>query len=331
MRASVLTGLLLAVVTLGVTHRAHAQDQFWAQKMFEKLEHDFGTVPSDADLKYRIKFTNIYQQQVVIDNVTSSCGCTVGKPSKIVLNSQETAWLDINMDTRRFRQLKETKVYVDFSAPRPARVEVAIRAYINPDLVLRPGALEFGGVEQGVDQQLKMTLIYSGRGALITDASCKSPHVDTKLHEVRREAFAVTYELLAIVKKSAPLGELREQVMLTTTDANNPKIPILLEAKIEPEFVVTPDIVNFDKLAPGERRTINVVVRSKRPFAIEKIESEKTAGTFETRVPSDKRQVHVLPLTLIAPNESGTVSDEFTLTIAGRPAQVTFKASGKVR
>ncbi|MBS0266786.1 MAG: DUF1573 domain-containing protein [Planctomycetes bacterium] len=331
MRASVISGILLVLVAHGMSNRAVAQDPRWAQKMFEKLDHDFGTVPSDADLKYRIKITNIYKEQVVIGNVQSSCGCTAGKPSKTVLNSEETAWLEITMDTRRFRQLKETKVFVDFTAPLPTRVEVAVRAFINPDLVLRPGALEFGSIEKGVDQHLKMSLVYSGRGATIKEAVCKNPHVTTKLTLIRQEPFALTYELIATIKKSAPLGEMRDQVTLVTTDPNNPQIPVLLEARVDPEFIVTPEIVSFGNLLPGERKTINIVVRSKKPFAIAKIESEKTAGTFETRIPSDARQVHVLPLTMVAPKEAGAVADEFTVTIAGSTEPVTFKANGKVR
>ena len=127
------------------------------------------------------------------------------------------------------------------------------------------------------------------------------------------------------------MGDLRDQVTLLTTDPNNPQIPVLVEARIEPEFVVTPDVVSFGNMLPGERKEIRIVVRGKKPFAIEKIESEKTAGTFETRIPTDTKPVHVLPLTLIAPKEAGAVSDEFSVTITGSTEHVTFKAFGKVQ
>jgi len=38
----------------------------------------------------------------------------------------------------------------------------------------------------------------------------------------------------------------------------------------------------------------------------------------------------VLPLTVIAPDEPGTLTEEFTVTIAGRSEPVTFKAYGKI-
>ena len=77
---------------------------------------------------------------------------------------------------------------------------------------------------------------------------------------------------------------------------------------------------------------MNVYIRSskKQPFTIEKIESEKTAGIFETRIQKDAKEIHVLPLTFIAPKEAGPVNEEFTLTIGGSTEPVTFKAYGKV-
>ena len=59
---------------------------------------------------------------------------------------------------------------------------------------------------------------------------------------------------------------------------NNEKIelnmyPLLVEGKVESEFTVNPEVVSFGSLSPGEKKTINVVVRGRKPFAIEKIES----------------------------------------------------------
>lgn len=331
MRLKVVYGILLGIAVLAADDRAGAQDPQWAHKMFDKLEHDFGVVPSNADLKYRLKVTNKYQQTVHIADVSSSCGCTAGKPSKDTLSSEEAVWLDLSMDTRRFRGHKETTLTVTFDRPIFAQVQIPVRAFINPDVVLSPGELEFRGIAKGVDSQLKMSVVYNGRGqSIIKEAVCKNPHVVAKLATTRRDAFSDTYELAVTIKGTAPLGELRDQVTLITTDPNNPQIPVLIEARIEPEFVVTPDVVSFGNLTPGERKTINIVVRGKKPFAIEKIESEKTAGTFETRIPTDTKAVHVLPLTLIAPKEAGPVNEEFSVTITGSAEHVTFKAYGKV-
>ncbi len=309
------------------------QDPFWANKMFDKLEHDFGTVPSNSDLKHRIKITNIYKQTVHIVAVTSSCGCTVGKPSKDTLASEESANLELTMDTRRFQQFKETKVYVDIDQPIPARVEIAVKAFINPDVIINPGAAEFGSIAKGSDRLLRLAIVYNGRGiSSIKDAVCKNPNIAAKVVEIRRTPFNTSYELHVTLKGTAPLGEIRDQVLLVTDDPNNKNIPVLVDARVEPEFVVIPELVNFNTVAPGDRREMFVIIRSTRrqPFVIEKIESEKTAGTFETRIPKEAKDYHRLPLTFITPKEAGEVREEFTVTIAGTTETVAFRAYGKV-
>jgi hypothetical protein len=331
-------GLTLVVCGehLVVENRAVAQpDPLWAHKMFEKLEQDFGVVPSNADLKYRIKITNKYKETVHIAAVTPGCSCAAGKLSKDTLASEEPAYIDVTMDTRRFRGHKETKLTVTFDRPILSEVEIRVRAFINPDLLINPGAAEFGPIAKGTDRLLRLAVVYNGRGiSSIKEAVCKNPNVVAKLAEVRRDPFNanINYELHVTIKGTAPLGEIREQVMLVTDDPNNRNIPVLVEAKIEPEFVVSPELVNFGTLGPGERRELKVYIRSnkKQPFTIDKIESEKTAGTFETRIPKEAKDFHMLPLTFIAPKEPGPVTDEFTVTITGIAEPVTFKAYGKV-
>jgi hypothetical protein len=320
--------LVLAVSRAGST--AYAQEATWAEKMFEKRDHDFGVVARGADAKYRLKLTNKYQQAVHIASVTTSCGCTAAKPSKDTLASRETAYIEIVMDTRKFTHDKSSSVTVVVDQPQYAEVRIPIHAYIRTDVVLAPGGAEFGPITRGSDETRKIAIAYAGRGNWkIKDVISKNPNVTAKVVETHRDAANVNYDLQVVVKGSTPLGELRDQLTLVTDDAGNPYIPVLVEGRVEPEYVVT-DIVTFGNLTPGEKKTMNVMVRGKNPFMIEKIESEKTAAVFEVRMPLEAKKVHLVPLTLVAPTEPGTLEEEFTVTIQGSSEHVTFKARGKI-
>ena len=322
-----LCGLLLA---LGGS-AASAQDTSWADKMFEKRDHDFGVVARGADAKYRLKFTNLYQQSVHIASVTTSCGCTAAKPSKDTLASRETAYIEIVMDTRKFTHDKSSSVTIVVDQPQYAEVRIPIHAYIRTDVVLSPGGAEFGPITKGADETRKIGISYAGRGNWkIKDVVSKNPNVTAKVVETRRDGTNVNYDLSVVIKGSTPLGELRDQLTLVTDDAGNPYIPVLVEGRVEPEFVVS-DIVSFGNLVPGEKKTMNVMVRGKTPFLIEKIESEKTMAVFEVRMPQEAKKVHLVPLTLVAPAEPGSLEEDFTVTIQGRSGEhVTFKARGKI-
>jgi len=331
MRLEMTPRWLIGLLGLFCANIARGQDYGWAEQMFEKLEHDFGVVASGAEMKHRLRITNKYQQKVHIVGIATSCGCTAAKPAKDTLASGESAYIDITMNTRKVINHKEIKLTVTFDQPKFAQAVVRVKAFINPDVLLNPGEADFGSVYKGTDKRLRMALIYNGKGrSTITSLVCKNPNLEAKLVPVRQDGAVVHYELHVTLKASAPLGELRDQLVLVTDDPASPHIPVMVEARVEAEYSVTPELVSFGNLAPGERKTINVFVRGKEAFTIEKIESEKTAGTFETRLPKDARTLHVLPLTMIAPAEGGIVNEEFTVTIAGREDPITFKVYGKV-
>lgn len=326
---TVMKRALAGIVLTAAAGTAQAQD--WAEKMFEKTNHDFGVVARGADARYRLMITNKYAPAVHISDVRTSCGCTAAKPSKDTLASRETAYIEIVMDTRKFTHLKESSVTVVFDQPQPAEVRIPIKAYIRTDVVLTPGGVEFGAITKGNDQERKVSIAYAGRGNWsIKNVVTKNPNITAKVVETSRSGINVNYDLLVSVKGNAPVGELRDQLTLITDDAGNPQIPVLVQGRVEAEYTVTPEVVSLGNMTPGETKTVNVVVRGRKPFAIEKIESEKTTGTFEVRLPQESKQIHVLPLTVTAPAEPGTLNEQFSVKINGTEEQITFKAFGKI-
>jgi len=323
--------LLCAATLLLGAGQTFAQDAGWANQLFEVPRHDFGVVAKGADVKYRLKLTNPHNFAVHIANVTTSCGCASAKPpANTTINPRETAYIDVSMDTIRFEHQKNSNVIVMFDAPWVQDVRIPVAAYIRADVVLTPGSAEFGSVPMGSQPQRKIMIQYAGRHEWsVRDVINKSQNLDVKLTETGRGGGRVTYELLVTLRSSAPMGEFRNQVTLVTDDASNPYLPVLVDGRVEAEFT-TQEVVSFGMLNPGEKKTVNVVIRGKKPFVVEKIESEKTAGTFEVRLPQEAKVVQVLPLTVNAPNEPGRLDELFTVTINGIPEPVQFRAYGQV-
>jgi len=60
------------------------------------------------------------------------------------------------------------------------------------------------------------------------------------------------------------------------------------------------------------------------------VECDSDLNAFKVQLPEDEKIVHVLPISILTPNGTGTIVEEFTLTIDGRDEPVTFKAFCKV-
>lgn len=332
MFAPMLGGLLL-FCTAG---RLPAQD--WADKMFEKMNLDMGVTAKGADVKYRVSLTNKYLETIHISNVSTTCGCFSAKTQRNALQSGESTEIEINVDTRRYERNREATLIVALNGqsnngqPFSAEVRLPMRIYIRTDVVLTPGGVEFGSVPKGQSAERKVTIAYAGRqNWTIKDVVCKNPNLDVKVTEKGRQPGGrVDYEMTVLLKPDVPVGELRDQIQLVTDDINNPYVPVVLTGRVEAEFTVNPEVLAFGTLAPGEKKTVNVVVRGRKPFVIDKIESDKTAGVFQVRLPQEAKAVHVLPITVTAPSDGATLDDTFSITIEGAGEAVTFRATGKV-
>lgn len=309
-----------------------AQPGTWAETLFEKRDHDFGIVPQGADTQHRLKLVNNLGAPVHILGVRTICTCVSGRAVPDSLAPGETGYIEITLDTKKHKHDKSTAIIVQFDRPQFAEVRIPIKAYIRTDIVLNPGKVEFGSVAPGtaVERRIGLACAVPRPDWAVVEVINKNKDLAVQFREISRTGANCSYEVVATLKPTAPLGEFREQVLLVTNDQSTPHIPLLVEGRIESDYAVSTELVDFGSLAPGDRKTVNVVIRGRKPFLIEKIESDVTAGVFEVRLPKDPRPVHVLPLTLIAPAEAGTLREGFTVTIAGSSQPVIFKAHCKV-
>ncbi len=339
MKICTLLGLGVLGLCLTVSP-APVSAQEWAEKMFEKTIIDFGEVAQGSDVRTRIPVTSTFKEPLRIIDARTSCGCTSAKvvlPTRTdantprdVLLTHETAYIEVELNTVRYSGIKEPVVTVVFGAPFQAEVRIKVKANIRTDVVLTPGRAAFDSLGLGAGGERKVSLSYAGRPDWkVTEVINNNPHLNTKIVETARNGFQVNYDLIVTVKPDAPLGDLRTQLALKTNDFNSPSIPVLVEGRVEPEYSVSPEVLSFGELAPGEKRTMNVIIRGRKPFAIEKVESEKSRDFIAT-IPGDSRPIHILPLTVTAPATAGALNEEFTVTLSGSPVPVRLKVNAKI-
>lgn len=310
---------------------ASAQELNWAEKMFDQRNIDFGVVARGSDAVARVKITNLYKQAVHIADVRTTCGCSAGKPSKTSLESLEEGYIEVTMDTRKFTRRKDSNVIITFDSPLHQEVRIPITAYIRTDVVFDPGSVNFGGVEYGKDASRTIKLQYAGRNEwAIKEIKSRNESVVAKAVETSRGNGRVDYDIVVTLAPNAPPGAIREQLIVITDDQNSPQVPLLVEATVEADVTVTPAIVSLGVMKPGEAKQFNIVIKGRQPIQIDKVECESEGGLFKVRLPQNALSVHVLPMTITAPDKPGDLSEEFSITINGRPVPVMFKARGKI-
>jgi len=318
----------------------------WAEQMFDRMSHDFQTVARGAEVVLRIKVTNKYEQTIHLSGARTSCNCISARLSTNTLKTWEEGIVEVKLNTLQYKGERNANVIVTIDQPRFIEVTIPIHAYIRTDVVIEPGSAVLGTVVQGDSGERKLKIDYAGNvssGGMnwrINDVkSPRNPNVVCSVRELTRtsDGFTanVSYELSVKLNPQTPAGDLREQIVLITNDGNSPQIPVLVEGRVIPEYSVTPPSIVLKSIKPGTQERVKVIISSKNPFAIDKIESNSGSDAFLVQPPPrDKfRVVQELRLIINAPVDAGPFNEVFTVTLAGQGKDkkaIELKLSGKV-
>jgi len=85
---------------------------------FEEETIDYGVIEKGADGLRIFKFTNTGDAPLVIEDVKSTCGCTVPKKPTGPIAPDESSTIEVKYDTKRVGPIRKTiSVYSNASEP----------------------------------------------------------------------------------------------------------------------------------------------------------------------------------------------------------------------
>jgi hypothetical protein len=281
--------------------------------MFDHLSHDFGVVARGAKVEYRFVVKNPYNEDMQIESVRSSCGCSTAELTKQHLKGAkdyDTAPFDraeivIRVDTRGSLGRKDATITVKFAPPFATEVQLHLHTYIRSDVVVQPGAAQFGVVAQGTAAQQVLAVSYAGRNDWqILRVECANPHVEAAPVETSRAPGLVDYNVVVKLKDDAPPGYIQDQLVLVTNDYD-PKaahVPVAVEGLVATALSASP--VWMGVAEAGQTVTRNLVVRGRSPFRILSVRS--TDARFQCQAPAGPATDHyILPVTFAARDQAG--------------------------
>src|SRR5262245_16877639 len=284
----------------------------WAQKMFQATSHDFGHVARGAKAEFAFEVQNLYEEDIHIADVRTSCGCTTPTITKPILKTWEKGSIVATLNARSFVGQRNSTLTVVIDRPYYAEVHLTISGYIHSDVDFQPGVAALGDVEQGAAADKEVTVTYRGRGNWqITDVRSANAHLEVELADAVRQAGIVSYKMLVRLKADAPAGILQDQLTLVTNDQRMPTVVLPVEGRIIPPLAISPSPLMVGSLAPGQSTTKQLVITGKQPFKVLSITSDCQSLEFKT-APDVVKKVHLIPVTVKAPEKPG----EFRFTIS---------------
>ena len=298
---------------------ASVQAQEWAEKMFNKTTHDFGTVVRGAKVEYHFVVENIYEEDAHIKSIESSCGCTKPHLTKRLLKTWEKTDVVVEVDTRREPGRKDATIEVKFDQPFEATVQLHTHSYVRGDIVVQPGIVQFGSVNQGTEATRDLKVTYAGRSDWrIERIECANPHVEASFVETARSPELIAYKVSVKLKADAPPGYVQQPLVLVTNDydTRSARVPVSVEGLVAAALTVKPSSLMMGVTEAGKPVTSNLVVQGRAPFRILAIHSSDPR--FQAKPPTESKTFHIVPVTFLA-DGARPLPETSTRSSASRP------------
>ena len=294
-----------------------ASGQEWARKMFDTMDFDFGAVARGSKVEHRFVITNLYEEDVHIADVRSSCGCTIPEVSKRTLKTFEKTELLATFNTRSFLGKRSATLTVLIDQPFVAEVQLHVKGYIRSDIVLSPDHVDFKSLSAGNGAEQTVNIAYAGRDDWkILEVKSPRDYLTAELTE-RNRGFdgsghsQIEYQLIVRLAPNAPAGYFNEQFTLLTNDTRAPEFPLIVEGNIDSEIEVSPSPLVMGVVAPGQTVTKKLVVRGKKPFRLTAANCPENSLQWE--LPTEAKTVHIVPVRFTAGDKPGKLQVEIKL------------------
>lgn len=79
-----------------------------AQITFKFTEHNFGSKEYDSDISYDFEFINTGKTDLIVTNVTTSCGCTTSAWTREPVPSKSKGKISVKYDSKRVGNFSKT-------------------------------------------------------------------------------------------------------------------------------------------------------------------------------------------------------------------------------
>jgi hypothetical protein len=290
-----------------------ASGQEWAEKMFSVTSHNFGTVAKGSKTEFRFIYRNLYEVDVHVSSVRTSCGCTQPAITKKLIETHETGEIVAAFNTRTFLGQHGATLTVTFDQPFYAEVQLRVAGNIRGDVTFEPASVNLGNVDlgRGAEQVVRVTHMGSTPWE-ITDVRSANVNFEVLLSQPQHTGSQSAYDLTLRLKPDAPAGYIKDQLILVTDDPRASQIPMDVEGRVVAEVTVSPQLLALGNVLPGGTVTKNIVVRANRPFCVTGIVCND--GCLSCPAKETPAKVHILPVTFQAGDVGGRVERELTIT-----------------
>jgi hypothetical protein len=207
---------------------------------------DFGSVAQGTKVSHEFSLKNVGTGTLFIQRIVPACGCTAASLSGDALNPGQEGKLKVELDTADFsgEKLKMVRIFTN-DGENPAAA-VSLKGKIDAKVQVEPSRIFFGDLVRADagswETRQAQVRVGSGTGVKIDGIQSVSNLVEAKVLEKKDDLLRLAVKLSPL----APLGELRERIIINLTDARGPySINLPIYAVVKGALKLSPATISF--------------------------------------------------------------------------------------
>lgn len=234
---------------------------------FVSMVHDWGAISDEETVKTSFQFKNVSNRTVKINNTKTTCGCTIGTPTKSLLSPGEEASIDVTFNPKGKKGLELKTITLETDYPEQPNVDLHLKATVRPRMVVEPASIWYGDLQlrKGADQEV--SIMNRMEGFQVTGFTCNDPKF--KVEKMEPEKVELDGIMVDRVRfkthftDDAQIGTYSTTLAVTTNDPKNPTYNISLGCRVVGELQLVPERVFVSMSGPKQPWTGEVVISSR--------------------------------------------------------------------
>lgn len=283
--------------------------------------YEFGTLPQRHTGKKSWTVKNEGKGDLKLHMIRSTCSCTLAKfkdGKDAIVKPGETSDITLEFETRDNNGEYKKGAEIGTNDPANPSFSLYVHGKVYPALFFYPSnrAVAMGSISTDKDDHIAQIGIYSKDRPdvkILQATSSKPADIIVKTEPLSSEECKSLktekgVKLTVNVKSTLPLGEFREDVVLTTDHPSEPEVHIPVTGRMSGPVNVLPERLLWRQVdgKAGGQKTMTLSVRGQRETKIELVKAPKN---IKVEIgPHDPPRKGMYQLTVIVP--PGTPADD---------------------
>ncbi|MDE1889774.1 MAG: DUF1573 domain-containing protein [Planctomycetota bacterium] len=243
--------------------------------VFGEQIYDFGRIYIGEKVQHGFKFRNYGSGVLLINNVSSSCGCTIALVSKNKLFKDEEGVVEIKFNTGNYIGKVTKSVIVNSNDPEIPKYKLTIMGEMIEEVNIVPKQINFGIIRKG--DTCTRTLEIKTVPELNIEIKKVVSH-NPYIRIIKCKANENNYNYEVTISNYDYIGKFSGIVFVYTTSSKQERIDIPFSGEVVGDLTFYPETLSFGNIKRGWEVEKAVIVNFiNKDVKIERIEIDSNA------------------------------------------------------